>query len=87
MYDIIRKLRLDIEEIRRATHRTGPKVAKPMRWEGPETNPNGWRTFGHLADDVERLLDALEPDMVEALAHNHATTNAEPTPKAGSLES
>ncbi len=87
MHDIIRKLRLDIEEIRRATHRTGPKATKPMRWEGPEINPNGWRTFGHLADDIERLLDALEPDLAEALANNDAARHAESTSEAGSPES
>lgn len=56
---LIKRLRKDIDEIRRNQDRTGPKGNRPMRWEGTPPNPNGWRLFGDLANDLEKLLDAL----------------------------
>lgn len=33
---------------------------KPIRWEGPQLNPNGYRTMGDHANDLEEVLDTIE---------------------------
>jgi hypothetical protein len=55
--NLIERLRADIHEIRTSHPRTGPKAEDVIRWEGTESNPNGWRRLKDLANDVEELLN------------------------------
>lgn len=54
--DLRTRLLADIADIRAKRERLDPKVKHIFRWEGLPHNPNGWRTLGDLANDIEQLL-------------------------------
>lgn len=60
--ELIERLRLDVIELRSAQDRTGVKSQRPLRWEGMPKNPNGYRTFGDLADDLDIVIKDLTGD-------------------------
>ena len=53
MSELRERIKLDIDRIRRANDRTGKLSERIFRWIG---DPNGWRTMGDLADDLELLI-------------------------------
>lgn len=57
--ELIERLKLDVIEICSAHDRTGKKSERPLRWEGTKTNPNGYRTFGDLAKDLDIVIKDL----------------------------
>lgn len=61
--EIIERIKLDAVRIRQANDRTDSLATRPFRWEGVLLNPNGWRTLGHLADDLELLAEYLEKNL------------------------
>lgn len=64
--EIKARLLADVERIRAARDRTGSLSLKPLRWEGTEHNPNGWRLMGDLADDIEALIKELGHEVATA---------------------
>lgn len=60
--ELIERLKLDVIELRAAQDRTGKKSDRPLRWEGTQKNPNGYRTFGDLADDLDIIIQDLTDD-------------------------
>ena len=56
MQEVIRRIKADIADIRKSGDRTGALALKNLRWVGMPENPNGWRTMGDLADDLEEIL-------------------------------
>lgn len=60
--ELIERLKLDVIELRTAQDRVANKSQRPLRWEGMPKNPNGYRTFRDLADDLEIIIKDLSGD-------------------------
>lgn len=56
----IERVKVDIKTIRESRDRTGAMATKPLRWEGVERNPHGYRQMSHLADDLELILKGVK---------------------------
>lgn len=57
--ELLNRLKSDVEAIHKPNDRTAAKAELPLRWEGFENNPLGWRTLGNIADDIQALLGQL----------------------------
>lgn len=59
--EAVARLRLDLDTIDQTRDRTGKLAERNLRWVG---EPNGWRTMGELAQDIELVINKLTENSV-----------------------